>query len=172
MEIHKILDRINKYLSGNIADIGCGEGTVIPGAYGIDGRDFPCVSYRTDNLYGLPAQLPDKLESFDCVVSSHTLEHLPDSYRAIFEWRCFCKKGGYFILYLPDGKYYDNFENQEHFHDFTYSQFVFWFKRAFCGEAKNFKGQQYSEALFELIESGVDYGENRYSFYIVAKRIK
>ena len=171
VESHKIKDKINQYLKGNIIEIGCGDATIIDGVFGIDGRDFPCVGYLTNNLYNLPKQIPDKLNSFDCCFSSHVLEHLPDSYRCIYEWSQFLKINGYFILYLPDGEHYDNYENREHFHDTTHKQFVFWFKRAFCGEALNFKGEQYELPKFELIEDGKDIGDNRYSFYLVAKKI-
>ena len=172
MEIQKIVNKINPYLVGQVADIGCGDSVVIEGAFGIDGRDFPCVKFLTYNLYDLPTQMPDKIGYFDTVVSSHVLEHLPDSYRAIIEWRELLKIGGTFILYLPDGEHYNNYENQEHFHDFTYKQFMFWFKRTFCGEANNFKGDKYAQPYFEIIDSGTDYGENKYSFYLIAKRLR
>lgn len=168
VESHKIVDKVKQYLTGSVMDIGCGDETVIPDAFGVDGRDFPCVKLRVDSLYGLPER---SIGVFDTVFSSHTLEHLPDMYRAIKEWSEFVKPNGYFILYLPDGRYYNNYENQEHFHDTTYDQFLFWFKRAFCGEAKNFKGEQYAKPIFELIESGQDIGDDRYSFYIVARKL-
>ena len=73
---------------------------------------------------------------------------------------------------MPDGDYYPNQENPEHFHDTKYEPFLMWFKRAFCGEAKNYKGEQYAPPIFELIESGQDViEEQHYSFYIVAKKI-
>lgn len=172
MEIYKILPVIERYLTGNIIDVGCGDSPVKKEAFGVDGRDFPCVSFKTNNLYDLPSQIPDKVGFFDTLVSSHTLEHLPDSYRAINEWSELLKIGGYFILYLPDGTQYNNYENWEHFHDTTYRQFLFWFKRAFCGEGLNFKGQPFSPALFEMVDSGSDFGDNRYSFFIIAKKIR
>ena len=171
VESHKIKDKIIDYLKGSVIEIGCGDETIIDGVFGVDGRKFPCVNFVTDNLYDLPIQLLSRVNSFDCCFSSHTLEHLPDSYRCIIEWSEFVKPNGYFVLYLPDGEYYDNYENREHFHDTTYKQFLFWFKRTFCGEALNFKGEQYQKPLFELIEHGQDVGDNRYSFYLVAKKI-
>lgn len=172
VESHKIKDKISQYLERPICEIGCGSETIIDGVFGIDGRDFPCVSFLTDNLYSLPNQLEDKIGYFTTVFSSHTLEHLPDAYRCVEEWGMLCKKGGYFILYLPDGDYYNNYENEEHFHDTKYETFLMWFKRAFCGDAKNFKGEQYASPMFELIESGQDVTEkNHYSFYIVALKL-
>lgn len=171
VESHKILGKIHQYLIGEIIEIGCGDETIIPGIFGVDGRDFPCVSFRTENLYDLPTQLPEKVGTFDACISSHVLEHLPDSYRAIMEWGHFLKRGGYFILYLPEGSAYNNFENREHFHDTRHESFLLWIKRAFCGEALNFKGEQYAPPIFSLIEDGLDVGENRYSFYCVLQKL-
>ena len=169
VEALKIKDKIQKYLGATVMDIGCGDECIVDYAYGVDGRDFPCVTWTTDNLYD---KMP-KLDSyFDTVFSSHCLEHLPDAYRCIDVWGRFCKRDGYFILYLPDGDYYNNEENVEHFHDTKYAPFMMWFRRAFCGEAKNFKGEQYAPPMFELIESGQDVEkENHYSFFLVAKKL-
>lgn len=169
VEALKIKDKIQQYLVGDICDIGCGDECIVEGAFGIDGRDFPCVKYRTDTLYGLPNLI---FRKFDTVFSSHCLEHLPDAYKCVNEWGQLCKQGGYFILYLPDGDFYNNQENVEHFQDCKYEPFLMWFKRAFCGEAKNFKGEQYAPPMFELIESGQDITEpNHYSFFFVAKKL-
>lgn len=169
-ESAKIRSKINKYLVGEVVDIGCGDELVCPHAVGIDGRVFPHVQKTTTSLYDLDTKFPELLNSFDCCFSSHVLEHLPDHFRAILEWSKLVKSGGYFILYLPDGNYYPNKENPEHFHDTKYEDFVFWFKRTFCGEALNFTGHPYFLPYFEIIESGLDVGENRYSFYLVAKK--
>lgn len=168
----KIKPVIEKYLLGFICDIGSGDSKITPEAFGIDGRDLPGVDFVTNGLYDLPEKTILCHYKFDVVFSSHCLEHLPDSYRAVKEWSQLCKQGGYFILYLPDGDFYDNKENPEHFHDTKYESFLMWFKRAFCGEAKNFMGEQYAPPMFELIESGQDVTEpNHYSFYIVAKKL-
>ena len=170
-ESAKIREKIEKYLIGEVLDIGCGDELICPQAVGIDGRDFPHVQKRTSSLYDLDTKFPELLETFDCCFSSHVLEHLPDHFRAILEWSKLLKKEGYFILYLPDGNYYPNKENPEHFHDTKYEDFMFWFRRTFCGEALNFTGHPYFLPYFEIIESGLDVGENRYSFYLVAKKL-
>ena len=170
-EALKIKEKIQQYLVGEVMDIGCGDTPITEDAYGVDGRVFPCVKFYTDNLYDLPVQIKHRVGKFDCVFSSHVLEHLPDSYRCVNEWSEFVRPGGYFILYLPEGGAYDNFSNPEHFHDTRYQQFVFWFKRAFCGEALNFKGKPYASPKFILVESGLDVGDDRYSFYLVGKKI-
>ncbi len=170
-ETEKIYPIIEKYLGEKPIDIACGDAKVREDAFGIDGRDFPCVNYRTNTLYGLPEVMPFLKETFSSLYSGHTLEHLHDHYRAIVEWSFFLEKGGHIILYLPDGRYYSNTENLEHLHDTEYEKFLFWFKRVFCGEAKNYKGEQYATPLYELVESGLDVGEDRYSFFIVAQKL-
>jgi SAM-dependent methyltransferase len=170
-ESKKILPKIDKYLVGEVVEVGCGDEPVKESVVGIDGRNFPHVDILTNNLYDLDVQFPELVGAFDCCFSSHVLEHLPDSYRAIMEWSSLVKKGGYFVLYLPDGNHYPNKQNPEHFHDIKYEDFMFWFKRTFCGEALNFTGKPYFAPYFELIESGLDVGEDRYSFYLVAKKL-
>jgi len=170
-ESKKILPKIEKYLIGEIVEVGCGDEPVKDGVFGIDGRNFPHVNLLTNNLYDIDVRNPELVNKFDCCFSSHVLEHLPDSYRAIMEWSGLVKKEGYFILYLPDGDYYPNKQNPEHFHDTKYEDFMFWFKRTFCGEALNFTGKPYFAPYFQLIESGQDVGEDRYSFYLVAKKL-
>lgn len=169
----KIKSIIEKYLVGEVCDIGCGDSPITENAFGIDGRDFPCVKFRTDQLYNLYQQIwHSHPEKFDCVHSSHCAEHLPDMWRTINDWGNMVKQGGYLILQLPDGEYYNNYDNPEHFHDTRYKPFLFWFKQAFCGEGRNFKGEQYAPPVFELIESGQDVEkENHYSFYLVAKKL-
>lgn len=42
-----------------------------------------------------------KEESYDCVLSSHVLEHIANPLRALFEWRRILKVGGILLLILP-----------------------------------------------------------------------
>jgi len=170
-ESAKIREKISKYLVGKVVDIGCGDDLICSSAFGIDGRVFPHVKKVTSSLYDLDNQLPELLEAFDCCFSSHVLEHLPDHFRAILEWSKFVKKGGYFILYLPDGNHYPNKQNPEHFHDTKHEDFLFWFRRTFCGEALNFTGHSYFLPYYEIVEDGLDIGDDRYSFYLVAKKL-
>jgi SAM-dependent methyltransferase len=172
-ETDKIKDKIAKYLGEYPMDIGCGDTKVSENAFGIDGRAFPHVDFVIDGLYGLPEKLKLKhmVGNMTSVFSSHCVEHLPDMYRAIKEWGEFIQYGGYLILYLPHGAAYKNMDNPEHFHDTHYEQFLFWFKQTWCGGAKNYKGEQYAPAVYELIEHGLDIGEDRYSFFLVAKKL-
>jgi hypothetical protein len=174
VESHKILDKIKHYLVQPLCEIGCGDATIIEDCFGIDGRDFPCVDFVTDGLYGLKEKLEQasKPNKFKCLISSHTGEHLPDMFRTVNEWSDLVVSGGYFILYLPQSGAYNNYENPEHFYDTEYKSFLFWITQTFCGGARNYKGEQYAPAKLEVIESGLDIEEEEhYSFYIVLKKL-
>lgn len=169
-ETDKIRDKVSQYLNGFIIDIGSAGSPITVDAFCIDGRDFPNVKHRTDDLYTLPDQLHGKIPLADTVFSSHLLEHLADHYGALCSWTKLLKRNGYLVLYLPDGRYYNNKENEEHMSNTNYDDFMFWFNRVFCGEGKDFRGNNIP-ALFRLVESGLDIGDDRYSFYLVAQKL-
>jgi predicted SAM-dependent methyltransferase len=166
-ETEKIYPQIAKYLSGKILDIGCGNHKVTPDAIGIDGRPHEDVGILTDSLTEFP---PEMQGMADVVYSSHVLEHMPDDYDTLLAWTGLLKTGGYLILYLPDGRHYNNHTNLEHMRDYTHEQFVMFFRRALCGEGKNFRGENLYK-FYELTEHGMDVGDDKYSFYLVAKRV-
>lgn len=173
-EVSKIRDRVLPYLDGIGLDMGCYDCKVMPNAVGIDGREAVGVNYLMEGLYGLHQRLRGEIErdTMDYVFSSHVLEHLHDPYRALCEWSSFIKPNGYLILYLPDARRYNHEENKEHILYTEYHSFLFWFRRTFCGEGLDFKGEMYLTPIFELIESGEDpHEEDMYSFYLVAKKL-
>lgn len=171
-ETAKIKDRVSAYTVGNGLDIGCYDCKVTPNAFGIDGREVDGVNLVTNNLYDLPQQIPRLVGNQNYVFSSHCLEHLHDSYRAIKEWSEFIKSGGYLILYLPEGSRYKNEQNEEHLQDTRHDSFMLWFTRTFCGQGKNFKGEQYLKPIFKVIEHGIDpEEEDLYSFYLIAQKL-
>lgn len=166
-ESEKVYPIIKDYLHGVIYDIGCGTHKITPEAIGLDGKKLDgvdIIKHGFDNYEQLPP------ESADVLFSSHVLEHILDDFDALEEWRNLIKPGGYLILYLPDGRYYNNYENPEHIRDYNYESFMMFFERAFCGGGKDFQGKNY-QANFELVESGLDIGDDKYSFYIVAKKV-
>lgn len=161
------IECVMKYITDDTLDIGCGGSKILPSAYGIDGRQMDGVNFMVDSLYGLPDKIHRR---FTTVYSSHCLEHLMDDYLALSEWASMIKDGGYLVLYLPDGKVYDHNDNLEHCRNYTYDSFMFFFKRCFCGGGKNFRGENF-KAIFEVVESGIDFDDDKYSFYLVAKKL-
>ena len=170
-ETEKIKGRVDKYLKGKIIDIGAGGNKICENAISVDGRSVENtdIVLGDQNLIYHLSKIEPILDS-DCVFSSHTLEHLQDDYAAIYDWPKLLRSGGYFILYLPDGNKYNNYENLEHCRDYRYEQFMLFFERCFCGAGKNYNGENYDK-IYNLIESGEDSEEDCYSFYLIAKKI-
>lgn len=169
-EASKVRDmpHVMKFITGKILDLGCGPDKITPLALGLDGRPLPGVDFVISDPITCIAN--DVGDDYDTVFSSHFLEHLRDQFGALAEWRICLKTGGHLVLYLPDGRHYNNQENPEHMIDMRYDDFMFWFKRSFCGEGKDFKGEHFPK-LFELVDSGMDVGPDRYSFYVIARKV-
>lgn len=168
------LPNVMKYIMGNILDIGCGPDKITPDAVGVDGRKLEGVDFVTDRIMDLYSDISNNRDRlpylYDTVFSSHFLEHIPNQYHAIWEWRRLLQHGGHLVLYLPDGDHYNNKDNFEHMVDMKYEPFMFWFRRAFCGEGKDFRGDNMPK-MFELVDSGMDIGPDKYSFYVVARKV-
>lgn len=160
-ETEKIRPKVLKYLEGDsVLDYGCGGSKVVPHALGIDMRPMPDVDLVTqsiDEVYDLSSRLQNYVGNTDAVFSSHFLEHVADDVRLIKSWAAMLKPGGFLVLYLPDDKKYDNSKNPEHLQIYTHDTFVSDFLPKF--------------PELETIEHGTDYGEDRYSFYTVSRKI-
>lgn len=165
-ETAKVQDRPEwmKYITGRVVDIGAGDAKIVPDAYCLDGRDRNGNTVRHD-LY-----LNAEDGMFDTIFSSHFLEHVPTPYEYLYNWYNHLNKGGYLFLYMPQKGAYNSHENPEHCLDWSYDDFMFFFKRNFCGEGKDYKGNNYPK-MFEIVDSGLDVGEDRYSFYLIAKSV-
>jgi len=102
-----------RYLGGEVLDIGCGDDLVVPGAVGFDlgqGDANFILNYF-------------KPESFDCVYSSHSLEHMVDPVKCLREWFSLVKRGGFMIVTVPDEDLYEqgiwpSAFNSDHKHTF------------------------------------------------------
>jgi len=83
--------------SGSVIDIGCGPDLVVPHATPFDlehGDAQRILDY-------FPPQ------SFDCVHSSHCLEHMRDPAKAIAQWWGLVKVGGHMVTVVPDEDLYE-----------------------------------------------------------------
>jgi SAM-dependent methyltransferase len=165
------MPHVMRHITGKILDYGCGGDKITPEAVGMDGRSFENVDGIVPDLENLPQEVASMLvESFDTVYSSHFLEHCVRPLDMVHMWYQFLKPGGKLVLYLPDGRHYNHHNNFEHMWDINYDNFLFWFKRLFCGEGRDFRGNN-RERFFELLDHGMDVGDDRYSFYIVARAL-
>ncbi|MGH7071491.1 MAG: methyltransferase domain-containing protein [Acetobacteraceae bacterium] len=86
-----------RYLSGHVIDIGCGLDLVVPHAVPFD---MP----QGDAQWILDYFKP---ESFDCVHSSHCLEHMKDVGIALCHWWALVKPLGYLIIVVPEEGLYE-----------------------------------------------------------------
>lgn len=115
-DILKLLDYAPVEGISNLCDIGMGQGHIsyyfaekgihVTGtglevaSYGIDlkqlsSRNIDVVECRVE-------QMPFEAESFDAVVASHILEHVPNMGLALQEIRRILKKDGWLFLFLPE----------------------------------------------------------------------
>jgi SAM-dependent methyltransferase len=88
---------LQTYFTGSVLDIGCGPDLVVPTA-----RPF-------DQEHGDANRVGDYFpsESFDCVHSSHCLEHMRDIPAALASWWSLVKPGGYLVVVVPHEDLYE-----------------------------------------------------------------
>jgi len=88
---------LDKYFSGKVLDIGCGDDLVVPNAVPFDkeqGDAQEILDYLSSN-------------TFDCVHSSHSLEHMRDVPKALEQWWQLVKPGGAMVIVVPDEDLYE-----------------------------------------------------------------
>lgn len=86
-----------KYFAGKVIDIGCGPDLVVPHA-----TPFDLVH---GNAQFVQQKFPP--ESFDCVHSSHCLEHMTNVPIALCNWWALVKPGGYLVVVVPEEDLYE-----------------------------------------------------------------
>lgn len=94
-----------RWIRGSAIDIGSGDDSLanykhmFPALREVkswDQEDGDAMMLRT-----IPA------DQFDCVHSSHCLEHMVDPYLAMDNWIRVCKPGGYLVIVVPDFAQYE-----------------------------------------------------------------
>lgn len=86
-----------KYFTGSVLDIGAGPDPVVPHAQSFD-REHGDANEIAKYLPGA---------TFDCVHSSHCLEHMNDARHALAQWWSLVRPGGYLITIVPDEELYE-----------------------------------------------------------------
>ena len=162
-EVRKIVWELVPYMRGTCVDLGCGPYKAFPHFIGVD-------NCKDTELFGI--QMKPNIRAdvtslhmfasgyFDCVFSSHTLEHIEDYKGALKEWWRLVKPGGYLILYLPHKDFYPNIgvedANQDHKHDFIPSDILEAVKEIATG--------------FDLLENSERNEGKEYSFFQVYQK--
>ena len=102
--IEASLRRCKEYISGTLLDVGCGRkpyaNTYFAGATSYTGVDYFTETSQPD-IVASAVDLPVDNQSFDTVVSTELLEHVPEPLRALREMHRVLKPGGYLILSTP-----------------------------------------------------------------------
>lgn len=158
-EVEKIKDKVSKYLSGIMLDIGSHLhfDKIHPDAIGVGLKFGANVSYLVKDVNDLSAEIPELVGMCDVVFSCHMLQNYKDHDMVLFDWIRFIKTGGYLILYLPDSRMYEYHNNPNHKHKYRYEDFLSWMGINF--------------PQMKIVDSGFDVGPDKYSFYIVAKKM-
>ena len=97
---------LNRYCSGYGLEVGPGRRPICePGKvkfldkYPKRHPDSVAIDYACEAF-----EIPTADDTFDFLVSAHTLEHLPDTLRVLNEWRRVVRNGGVVLLVLPHGE--------------------------------------------------------------------
>ena len=89
---------------GKLLDVGCGrkpyKDTYFSNAISYTGVDYVTATSQPD-IVGSALDLPVPAQSFDTVVSTELLEHVPEPLRALREMYRVLKPGGHLILSAP-----------------------------------------------------------------------
>jgi dolichol-phosphate mannosyltransferase len=91
----------------DVLDVGCGSSRII-GSQRLVGLDIVLAKLRYARCYGNPLvhgsifELPFKDASFDCVICSEVIEHVPAEEKVFDELERVLKPGGRLILGTPD----------------------------------------------------------------------
>lgn len=163
-EADKVRFDVVPYMGQSNVDLGCGPAKVWPHFLGVDnGKDTDLfgVQMRPDMVVGSCERMPQLADgAFDCVFSSHLLEHIEDHVGALREWWRLVSVGGYLCLYLPHADLYPNIgqpgANPDHRHDFRQQDIV----DAMVEIAPD----------FDLVECEKRDQMREYSFFVVFKK--
>lgn len=88
---------IQRCFAGSVLDIGCGNDPVVPHAQPFD-RQHGDAGHILHYL--APGQ-------FDCVHSSHCLEHMADIPGSLAQWWALVRPGGFMVLVVPHEDLYE-----------------------------------------------------------------
>ena len=102
--IETSLMQCREFVKGKVLDVGCGrkpyKNTYFAAAESYIGLDFATPNSEPD-VVGSALHLPFGNQSFDTVVSTELLEHVPDPLLALREMHRVLRTGGHMILTTP-----------------------------------------------------------------------
>jgi SAM-dependent methyltransferase len=119
------------YVKGRLLDVGCGK-KPYQHSYFSGAETYLGVDYLTDrsepDIVASALDLPLEDSSFDTVVSTEVIEHLPDPLRALREMRRVVKPTGYVIVTAP--MYWPRHDLPYDFYRYTYDGVLYLLKES------------------------------------------
>ena len=103
----QLINYVERYLSGNLIDIGCGtkpyKEMFSPYVEEHTGVDHEATFHDTSNvdLFGTAYEIPTDEETFDSAICTAVLEHLEEPEQALRECHRVLKSGGTAIYSVP-----------------------------------------------------------------------
>lgn len=94
-------------LSGEVLDFGCGTGpyrALLTSASGYIGLEYDCLENRENkraDIYYDGVTIPLDDASIDSVLSTQTLEHVPNPEVVVSEWARVLRPGGHLLVSVP-----------------------------------------------------------------------
>ncbi len=94
--------------ASRILDVGCGSSLIIQSLNNAIGMDISLGKLRFLRRHGIPLlrasafSLPFRDESFDCLISSQVIEHIPYSDELFVEMNRVLRPGGMLVIGTPD----------------------------------------------------------------------
>jgi SAM-dependent methyltransferase len=123
--------KCQQYVRGRLLDVGCGR-KPYKDKYFSAAASYIGVDYLTDrsqpDIVASALDLPLDSESFDTVVSTEVLEHVPDPLRALREMHRVLKPSGYLILSTP--MYWPRHEVPYDFFRYPYDGLIYLIKES------------------------------------------
>jgi SAM-dependent methyltransferase len=114
-------------MSGTVLDIGCGDDLCVRHAVAFD-QQHGDANHVQEHF---------QPETFDCVHSSHCLEHMQDPVDCLRQWWSLVKPGAFLVTVVPDEDFYEqgywpSLFNPYHKHTFRLEGSSSWSPVSFC----------------------------------------
>lgn len=157
----KLDPRYNTWIKGDAIDIGCGNDPITsemyPNLKSVMPYDFILGHKDAGTLPELPVAM-----TFDCVHSSHCLEHLEDPMIALHEWWNRVKPDGHLVVTVPDEDAYEKGVFPSRFNGDHKTTWTIWKKESWSPVSRSVLGLliglPYAKIkLVQLLDYGVNY---------------
>lgn len=152
--------RYNQWIRGSVIDVGCGDDPINQSLYPniSDVFAYDLILGHKDACY-LP-EIGD--QKFDCVHSSHCLEHLETPTAALTRWMDVLKPGGHLVVTIPDEDAYEKGVfpsrwNADHKNTFTIFKTESWSPRSRNVLFLLMTLPKSKIRIIQLLDYGVDY---------------